>query len=727
MNDVFTDDEFLSAGQAGSGVDSAADSAVAAVPEVAPAAEVLKPKRRRASRGAQAAQEQDVSADADVTTAAAAAVDDAAAAVADAPVKARKTQARRTSRKAKAEKASEAIDVALAEGRRAEAVRAESESVESGSVESGSAESWPDVAASDAAGSGAAAQDVSAGVAGVQPVADAVDVADVPVKKTVRKRAVKKTADAKGSKDVVTENAQQDVQADAESPVEQAQQPVDTSAAAVSEAGSEVRKTRTRRVGQGRASTEEAKRAVSADAEDLTASVNAALEQKQIAKDKSRRSGRSASTGADSRARGEGEETSGQDDAQSRQRGRRQGAETDSSEAAKANTRTRQRDRKRRGADEFETEIAEDDVLLPVAGVLDVLDNYAFVRTSGYLAGASDVYVSLGQVRKYGLRRGDAVVGAIRQPKENEANNRQKYNALVKLDTINSRPFEEGQARAEITALTHRYPDERLRLDSSRELGAARLIDLVAPIGLGQRALYTLPVASEGAVLFAQLAQAIAQAKPEAHIMVVLTAARPEDAALLSREIPGETVAAPYGSSIEEQITIAELSLERAHRLTELGHDVVLLIDSLTGLAAAYEQAHGASARAQGSAELFAKTQVLRLFATASNYENSGSLTMLATVRKGSGRKADKQLTRELSKLANSELEFAKSEDPESFNVVLEKSRTVNAQLFMPVSELAATRRLKQVFANESQLLSERVQATRINQEILVEVQRLKR
>ncbi len=253
--------------------------------------------------------------------------------------------------------------------------------------------------------------------------------------------------------------------------------------------------------------------------------------------------------------------------------------------------RGRGRDRKRgRGpaGDDFEPEVGEDDVLIPVAGILDVLDNYAFVRTTGYLPGPSDVYVSLGQVKKYHLRKGDAVVGAIRQPREGESQGRQKYNALVSIDSINGQTVEEAGARVEFGKLTPLYPQERLRLETEPQKLSTRIIDLVAPIGKGQRGLIVSPPKAGKTLVLQAIANAIAKNNPEVHLMVVLVDERPEEVTDMQRSVKGEVIASTFDRPAEDHTTVAELAIERAKRLVELGHDVVVLLDSITRLGRAY-------------------------------------------------------------------------------------------------------------------------------------------
>jgi transcription termination factor Rho len=395
---------------------------------------------------------------------------------------------------------------------------------------------------------------------------------------------------------------------------------------------------------------------------------------------------------------------------------------------ASRSSRTRQRDRKRRGqSDDLEPEITEDDVLLPIAGVLDVLDNYAFVRTSGYLPGTSDVYVSLGQVKKYGLRRGDAVVGAIRQPREGDGGGRQKYNAIVKIDSVNARPVEENEKRADIAELTPVFPQERLRLETAADRLLGRAIDVVAPIGLGQRSLLVLPARQAGVPVLAELAQAVSANKPEAHLMLVLADAQPEEATQLQRTIPGEVVVATFDRPAEDQATIAELAIERAKRLVELGHDVVVLVDSLNRLARAYAQAQHTAAR-PGLDEIdeFALGQIKRLLAAARNVENGGSLTVLATVHAKTGIDADKMLLREVRAVVNNEIRFEKSLPGLAPVVDLPASLTRNADAMLSAGEAAVLSTIRAALSDDdaSEKVLERLRATESNAALLAEIQR---
>ncbi len=338
-------------------------------------------------------------------------------------------------------------------------------------------------------------------------------------------------------------------------------------------------------------------------------------------------------------------------------------------------SRTRQRDRKRRGGDDLEPEIAEDDVLLPVAGILDVLDNYAFVRTSGYLPGVSDVYVALGQVKKYSLRRGDAIVGAIRQPREGDGGGRQKYNAIVKIDSVNGKPVEETEKRADIAEMTAIFPEQPLRFaNGEKGLGAA--IDAAAPMGLGQRALLALPAEVPAARVFAELAAAVTANAPDAHLLLVLTNARPEEVTHLQRTVSGEVIAATFDRASEDQTTIVELALDRASRLVELGHDVIVLLDSLTDLAHATQQNLQGTRTTPEAAQALPIAHAKRLLGAGRNLENGGSLTLLATARTHTGVDSDKDLLRALVPAVNSFVKVSGSRQAPEVNA--EKSYTLS-------------------------------------------------
>ncbi|MEO7007408.1 MAG: transcription termination factor Rho [Terrimesophilobacter sp.] len=395
--------------------------------------------------------------------------------------------------------------------------------------------------------------------------------------------------------------------------------------------------------------------------------------------------------------------------------------------------RSRYRDRKRRGqGDDFEPEITEDDVLIPVAGILDVLDNYAFVRTSGYLPGPSDVYVSLGQVKKYNLRKGDAVVGAIRQPRENENTSRQKYNAIVKVDSINGLPVEQAAERAEFGSLTPLYPTERLRLETESGKLTPRIIDLVSPIGKGQRGLIVSPPKAGKTLVLQAIANAIAKNNPEVHLMVVLVDERPEEVTDMQRTVKGEVIASTFDRPAEDHTTVAELAIERAKRLVELGHDVVVLLDSITRLGRAYNLAAPASGRIlSGGVDSSALYPPKRFFGAARNIEDGGSLTILATALVETGSKMDEVIFEEFKGTGNMELRLSRQlADKRIFPAVdVNASGTRREEMLMGVDETKITWKLRRALAGLDtqqalELVLGRLRDTTSNVEFLMQVQK---
>src|SRR6266545_7309143 len=296
----------------------------------------------------------------------------------------------------------------------------------------------------------------------------------------------------------------------------------------------------------------------------------------------------------DGQRRDGGQREGGQRDANQQrdggQRGQQQrdgGPRDDDGDDGDGNRRRGRRFRDRRGrgsgssggrerfGGEAEPVIAEDDVLVPVAGILDILDNYAFVRTSGYLPGQNDVYVSLSQVRKNGLRRGDAITGAVRQPREGER--RDKFNALVRLDSVNGTDPEQARNRPDFLKLTPLYPQDRMRLETEPHILTTRVIDLVMPLGKGQRALIVSPPKAGKTMVLQAIANAITRNNPECHLMVVLIDERPEEVTDMQRSVKGEVIASTFDRPPSDHTTVAELAIERAKRLVEMGHDVVVL------------------------------------------------------------------------------------------------------------------------------------------------------
>jgi transcription termination factor Rho len=399
--------------------------------------------------------------------------------------------------------------------------------------------------------------------------------------------------------------------------------------------------------------------------------------------------------------------------------------------------RERDRDRRRGGGgsndrEEAEPEISPDDVLISVAGILDVLDNYAFVRTSGYLPGPNDVYVSLGQVKKYGLRKGDAVVGAIRQPREGEGQGRQKFNALVRVDTVNGLDQDASTERVDFSKLTPLYPQTRLRLETEAGKLSTRIIDLVAPIGKGQRGLIVAPPKAGKTLILQAIANSIAVNNPEVHLMVVLVDERPEEVTDMQRTVKGEVIASTFDRPAEDHTTVAELAIERAKRLVELGHDVVVLLDSITRLGRAYNLSSPASGRVlSGGVDASALYPPKRFFGAARNIEDGGSLTILATALVETGSKMDEVIFEEFKGTGNMELRLSRSlADKRIFPAVdLNASGTRREEMLMNPDETKIIWKLRRALAGLEQqqaleLVLNRLKETSSNVEFLMQVQK---
>jgi transcription termination factor Rho len=391
--------------------------------------------------------------------------------------------------------------------------------------------------------------------------------------------------------------------------------------------------------------------------------------------------------------------------------------------------RNRNRRRGERGSD-AEPVITEDDVLIPIAGILDVLDNYAFIRTTGYLPGSNDVYVSLSQVRKHGLRKGDVIEGAVRQPREGER--REKFNALVRLDKINGLDPEESRARPEFAKLVPLYPQERLRLETDPGNLTTRIIDLIAPIGKGQRGLIVSPSKAGKTLILQAIANAITKNNPECHLMVVLVDERPEEVTDMQRTVKGEVIYSTFDRPSEDHTTVAELAIERAKRLAEMGHDVVVLLDSITRLGRAYNLSAPASGRIMsGGVDSTALYPPKRFFGAARNIEHGGSVTILATALIETGSRADEVIFEEFKGTGNMELRLRRElADKRIFPAVdVDASGTRKEDLLMTPEELKIVWQLRRVLhALEPQqaleVLMERMKGTKSNAEFLLQVQK---
>ena len=382
------------------------------------------------------------------------------------------------------------------------------------------------------------------------------------------------------------------------------------------------------------------------------------------------------------------------------------------------------------GTPDAEPTVSEDDVLIPVAGILDALEekNTWFVRTAGYFASPEDIYVANSYVRRFGLRRGDAVTGAIRQPRDGER--REKYNPLVRLDTVNGRDPEAAKNRVEFTKLTPLYPQSRLRLETEPHLLTTRVIDLVMPIGKGQRALIVSPPKAGKTMVLQAIANAITVNNPECHLMVVLVDERPEEVTDMQRSVKGEVISSTFDRRPQDHTMVAELSIERAKRLVELGHDVVVLLDSITRLGRAYNLAAPASGRIlSGGVDSTALYQPKRFLGAARNIENGGSLTILATALVETGSAGDTVFFEEYKGTGNAELKLdRKIADKRVFPAIdVDQSSTRKEEILLSPDELAVVIKLRRVLhALEPQqaidLLLDRLKKTRTNVEFLMQI-----
>jgi len=372
--------------------------------------------------------------------------------------------------------------------------------------------------------------------------------------------------------------------------------------------------------------------------------------------------------------------------------------------------------------------ITDDDVLVPAAGILDILDNYAFVRTTGYIPSESDVYVSLSMVKKWGLRKGDAIVGQVRQPREGER--KEKFNPMVRVDTVNGMTIDDAKKRVEFSNLTPVYPTERLRLEGQAAGLTGRVIDLVAPIGKGQRGLIVSPPKAGKTQIMKQIANAITENNPEVHLMVVLVDERPEEVTDFQRSVKGEVIASTFDRPAADHTIVAELAIERAKRLVELGHDVVVLLDGITRLGRAYNLAAPASGRIMsGGVDSSALYPPKKFFGAARNVEDGGSLTILATALVETGSRMDEVIFEEFKGTGNMELrlrrEFA---DKRIFPAIdVSSSSTRREELLIDKDELAVVWKLRRLLSGLEgsqglELVLDKLKKSATNAEFLLQI-----
>lgn len=434
----------------------------------------------------------------------------------------------------------------------------------------------------------------------------------------------------------------------------------------------------------------------------------------------------------DSSSRDNSENSETRDGQQTRTDNRNDRGESD--ETGRRGRRFRERRRGRDRDGNGDPQISEDDVLQPVAGILDVLDNYAFVRTSGYLAGPNDVYVSMNLVRKNGLRRGDAVTGAVRVSREGETvgNQRQKFNPLVRLDTVNGTDIETAKARPDFAKLTPLYPNERLRLETTPERLTTRVIDLIMPIGKGQRALIVSPPKAGKTLILQDIANAISINNPECYLMVVLVDERPEEVTDMQRSVKGEVIASTFDRPPTDHTSVAELAIERAKRIVETGRDVVVLLDSITRLGRAYNNASPASGRIlSGGVDSTALYPPKRFLGAARNIENGGSLTIIATALVETGSTGDTVIFEEFKGTGNAELKLdRKIAERRVFPAVdVNPSATRKDELLLAPEEFSVVHKLRRILSGLDShqaidLLISQLKKSKTNLEFLMQVQK---
>ncbi|MDR2974098.1 MAG: transcription termination factor Rho [Propionibacteriaceae bacterium] len=407
----------------------------------------------------------------------------------------------------------------------------------------------------------------------------------------------------------------------------------------------------------------------------------------------------------------------------------------DDANGAHRNRRRRSRDRQNRRTrpDRIETsepQVADGDVLAQVQGIVDVMEGYAFVRTTGYLPSPDDAYMPMGMVRKFGLRKGDVVTGSIRLPREGER--REKFSPFVTLTSVNGLDPEAAKNRPEFGKLTPLYPQERLRLETEPSGMTGRIIDMVSPIGKGQRGLIVSPPKAGKTMIMQTIANAITANNPEVHLMVVLVDERPEEVTDFQRTTSGEVIASTFDRPAEDHTTISELAIERAKRLVEMGRDVVILLDGITRLSRAYNLAAPASGRIlSGGVDSAALYPPKKFFGAARNIENGGSLTILATALIETGSKMDEVIFEEFKGTGNMELRLRRDlADKRIFPAIdIDDSGTRREEMLMGRDELAIIWKLRRVLSNMEdqaalEMLLKQMRKTGSNHEFLLQISR---
>ncbi|MCL6106221.1 MAG: transcription termination factor Rho [Actinobacteria bacterium] len=359
-------------------------------------------------------------------------------------------------------------------------------------------------------------------------------------------------------------------------------------------------------------------------------------------------------------------------------------------------------------------------------GTLDLLpDGFGFLRTKGYTQSDEDIYVSLSQIRRFSLRRGDEVTGQVREPKDSE-----KYNALLKIEAVNGLDPETARARPNFDALTPLFPTDRLRLETKPLELATRVIDLIAPIGKGQRGLIVSPPKAGKTTILKQIANSITENSPDVYLLVLLVDERPEEVTDMQRSVRGEVVSSTFDQPSDNHIQVAELVLDRVKRLVESGRDVVVLLDSITRLARAYNLSAPASGRIlSGGVDSTALFPPKKFFGAARNVEEGGSLTILATALVDTGSRMDEVIFEEFKGTGNMELHLErKLADKRIFPAIdIERSGTRKEELLMEETEAVMVWKLRNVLhaldpGAAIELLISKLRDTKNNDQFLKEI-----
>ena len=390
--------------------------------------------------------------------------------------------------------------------------------------------------------------------------------------------------------------------------------------------------------------------------------------------------------------------------------------------------RGRDRDKQRGGEQREPREPRDDRPSIPCTGILDVLpDGFGFLRTSGFTQGDRDVYVSLSQIRRFGLRRGDEIQGQVREPKDNE-----KYNALLKIDAVNGIDPEIARKRPVFEQLTPLYPQERLRLETEDHDTAARIMDIMCPIGKGQRGLIVSPPKAGKTTILKKLANSIAVNNPEVDLFVLLVDERPEEVTDMERSVVGTVVSSTFDQPSENHVQVTELVLDRVKRLVEMGRDVVVLLDSITRMARAFNLNTPASGRIlSGGVDSTALYPPKKFFGAARNIEEGGSLTILATALVDTGSRMDEVIFEEFKGTGNMEIRLDRRlADKRIFPAIdIDVTGTRKEELLMEPAEAAAVWKLRGVLhsldpAAAIELLIKKVRETKSNSEFLSALQK---